>query len=78
MPSALPGVFFYMGIASLTGNNLFDRLFLYLIWEPKTPGKTELNWSHLWDCSTMYKAVMYMLFFYVIISLSAVMYNYVN
>lgn len=33
--SVLQGVFFYMGIASLTGNNLFDRLFLWLIWEPK-------------------------------------------
>ncbi|CAK9046092.1 unnamed protein product, partial [Durusdinium trenchii] len=33
--SVLQGVFFYMGIASLTGNNLFDRLFLWLVWEPK-------------------------------------------
>ena len=33
--SVLQGVFFYMGIASLTGNNLFDRLFLWMIWEPK-------------------------------------------
>ena len=32
--SVLQGVFFYMGIASLTGNNLFDRLFLWLIWDP--------------------------------------------
>ena len=24
-----------MGIASFTGNNLFDRLWLWLIWEPK-------------------------------------------
>jgi len=33
--AVLQGVFFYMGIASLTGNNLFDRLFLWMIWEPK-------------------------------------------
>ena len=33
--AVLQGVFFYMGIATLTGNNLFDRLFLWLIWEPK-------------------------------------------
>ena len=32
--AVLQGVFFYMGIASLTGNNLFDRLFLWLIWDP--------------------------------------------
>jgi len=32
--AVLQGVFFYMGIASLTGNSLFDRLFLWLIWEP--------------------------------------------
>ncbi|CAE7709723.1 Slc4a10, partial [Symbiodinium pilosum] len=31
--AVLQGVFFYMGIASLTGNNLFDRLFLWLIWD---------------------------------------------
>ncbi|CAJ1388130.1 unnamed protein product [Effrenium voratum] len=31
--SVLQGVFFYMGIASLTGNNLFDRLFLWMIWD---------------------------------------------
>lgn len=31
--SVLQGVFFYMGIASLTGNNLFDRLKLWLIWD---------------------------------------------
>eukprot|EP00913_Durusdinium_trenchii_P019484 g18316.t1 len=36
--SVLQGVFFYMGIASLTGNNLFDRLFLWLVWEPKQLG----------------------------------------
>ena len=33
--AVLQGIFFYMGIATLTGNNLFDRLFLWLIWEPK-------------------------------------------
>jgi len=32
--AVLQGVFFYMGIASLTGNNLFDRLKLWLIWDP--------------------------------------------
>jgi len=32
--SVLQGVFFYMGIASLTGNNLFDRLKLWAIWDP--------------------------------------------
>eukprot|EP00913_Durusdinium_trenchii_P019485 g18317.t1 len=37
--SVLQGVFFYMGIASLTGNNLFDRLFLWLVWEPKQLGQ---------------------------------------
>ena len=31
--AVLQGVFFYMGIASLTGNNLFDRLFLWMIWD---------------------------------------------
>mmetsp|Transcript_49253 Transcript_49253/g.88570 ORF Transcript_49253/g.88570 Transcript_49253/m.88570 type:complete len:582 (+) Transcript_49253:99-1844(+) len=31
--SVLQGVFFYMGIASLTGNNLFDRLQLWMIWD---------------------------------------------
>ena len=30
--AVLQGVFFYMGIASLTGNN-FERLFLWLIWD---------------------------------------------
>ncbi|CAE7458705.1 SLC4A7 [Symbiodinium natans] len=29
--AVLQGVFFYMGVASLTGSNLFDRLFLWLI-----------------------------------------------
>jgi len=33
--AVLQGVFFYMGIASLTGNNLADRIFLWFIWEPK-------------------------------------------
>ncbi|CAE7528425.1 Slc4a8, partial [Symbiodinium pilosum] len=34
LPQAvLQGVFFYMGIASLTGNSLFDRMFLWLIWD---------------------------------------------
>ncbi|CAE7529263.1 SLC4A4 [Symbiodinium necroappetens] len=32
--AVLQSVFFYMGIASLTGNNLFDRLKLWLIWDP--------------------------------------------
>ncbi|CAE6945319.1 Slc4a1 [Symbiodinium sp. CCMP2592] len=31
--AVLQGVFFYMGIASLTGNNLFDRMKLWLIWD---------------------------------------------
>ncbi|CAE7472777.1 SLC4A1 [Symbiodinium natans] len=31
--AVLQGVFFYMGIASLTGNNLFDRMFLWLVWD---------------------------------------------
>lgn len=31
--AVLQGVFFYMGIASLTGNSLFDRLLLWLIWD---------------------------------------------
>mgnify|MGYP002803878986 FL=1 len=33
--AVLQGIFFYMGIASLTGNNLADRIFLWFIWEPK-------------------------------------------
>lgn len=40
LPQAvLQGIFFYMGIASLTGNNLFDRLWLWLMWEPKRLGE---------------------------------------
>eukprot|EP00439_Symbiodinium_sp_Y106_P087414 s60_g51.t1 len=31
--AVLQGVFFYMGIASLTGNNLFDRMKLWGIWD---------------------------------------------
>lgn len=33
--AALQGVFRHAGIASLTGNNPFDRFWLWLIWEPK-------------------------------------------
>ncbi|CAE7601286.1 Slc4a1 [Symbiodinium natans] len=34
LPKAvLQGVFFYMGISSLTGNNMFDRMCLWLVWD---------------------------------------------
>lgn len=31
----LYGVFLYMGITSIPGNELFDRIFLWSIWDPK-------------------------------------------
>ena len=39
--SVLYGVFLFMGVGSMAGNEFFDRLFLFAIWVPKAYPKYE-------------------------------------